>query len=167
VPRSSIWSLSFRFTPQQPFMPLSPSATCDVPCPSNHPPWFYDPNNIWWRVEVMTLFIMPVSSPSCHSFLGPHIFLGTLFLNYVILCFLLNVKDQVNDYYSCYGRQPNLKCSVMLLNSRHMLQSHCTDVIFRLLSCGLWQCSLVRVLEECVQNQSWRCMRIVCPKCAL
>jgi hypothetical protein len=34
-----------------------------MPCQSN-PPWFYHPNNIWWRVQVMKL-------PSLSSFLQP------------------------------------------------------------------------------------------------
>jgi hypothetical protein len=34
-------------------------------CPS-HPPWFSHPNNIWWSIYVMKLFIMQSSPASSH-----------------------------------------------------------------------------------------------------
>jgi hypothetical protein len=46
-------------------------------------PWFHHPINIWWRKQVMKLFLMQFS-PSFNYFLcllGPNIFLSTLFIN--------------------------------------------------------------------------------------
>jgi hypothetical protein len=38
---------------------------CHMPYPS-HPPWFDHPNNMWWSMQVMKLFIMQSSPSFCH-----------------------------------------------------------------------------------------------------
>jgi hypothetical protein len=51
------WSLPFRF-PNWNFVLISYfSRECYMPYPS-HPPWFYNPNDIWRRVQSMRPFIM-------------------------------------------------------------------------------------------------------------
>jgi hypothetical protein len=32
----------------------------------SHPPRFHYPNNIWWRVQIMKILIMPFSPASCY-----------------------------------------------------------------------------------------------------
>jgi hypothetical protein len=74
--RSSSLSLPLRFS-NHIFVPVSPNAYY-IPCKSHHP-WFNDPN-IWWRVQIMKLLIVLVSSDSCHFI--PHrskYLLSTLF----------------------------------------------------------------------------------------
>jgi hypothetical protein len=46
--------------------------SCCMPCPS-HPPWL-DHNYIWQGVQVMRLFIMQFSPPSCHFLSSVQIF---------------------------------------------------------------------------------------------
>jgi hypothetical protein len=59
------WSLSFRLSNKY-FLRISrlPHARL-MPRPS-HPPWFNDPNNIWWRVQNMELCVMQFSPWSRH-----------------------------------------------------------------------------------------------------
>jgi hypothetical protein len=51
-----------------------------MPHPS-HPPLFDHPNNMWWSVKVMKIFIMQSTPASFHFHLGPNILLSTLFWN--------------------------------------------------------------------------------------
>jgi hypothetical protein len=46
---------------------LSPHARY-IPCLS-HTNWSDEPNNVWWRVQIMALFIRQFSSASCHFIL--------------------------------------------------------------------------------------------------
>jgi len=54
--RSSKWFPHFDFSGQHVWISCR-SHACYVLLPS-HRPWFDHPNNIWWRVEIMMLFIM-------------------------------------------------------------------------------------------------------------
>ena len=73
TPGSSKWSLSFRFPHQNPIYTSSLLPhTCYMTNPS-HSSWFYDTNNIWWRIQVFftsllySFFHSPVvSSLLCH-----------------------------------------------------------------------------------------------------
>jgi hypothetical protein len=53
-------SLHFRFSNQNPVCMTHLSHACYMPH-SSHPPWFYRPNNIWWRVQVMKFLNMKSS----------------------------------------------------------------------------------------------------------
>ena len=56
TPRSFAWSLSFIFLHQNLVRTSHFSHTCYMPCPS-HSSWFDHPNNIWWGVQIIKLFI--------------------------------------------------------------------------------------------------------------
>ena len=57
MPGPPKWSLSFRFPHKNPVYTSPLPHTCCLPRPS-HSSWFYHPNNIWWGVQIMKLFIM-------------------------------------------------------------------------------------------------------------
>ena len=60
MPRSSKWSLS-RKSPHQDTVRTSPAShPCHMPRPS-HSSWFYHPNNIWWKVQVIKLLVTYIS----------------------------------------------------------------------------------------------------------
>jgi hypothetical protein len=69
--RSSTLSLPFRLFFQNFECTFHLSHACHKHCPSH--PWYDPPNNIWWKVQVMKLFIIPKadsvpnnpSKPSC------------------------------------------------------------------------------------------------------
>jgi hypothetical protein len=64
VPRSSKWSLPFKFSKH--FVCIfHPSHACYLPCPS-YSPWFDHSNNIWWSIQVTKLPIMQSSPALCH-----------------------------------------------------------------------------------------------------
>jgi hypothetical protein len=70
--------------------------SCYMPCPF-HQPWFLHCNNIYWLIQIMKFPIMkffhyPVTSP----LLAPNILLITHFLNTIILCSSLHVRDQAS-----------------------------------------------------------------------
>jgi hypothetical protein len=48
---------------------ISPMCTACSMLHASHPPWFHNPNNIWWRVRIMKLFVMQISPASCHCLL--------------------------------------------------------------------------------------------------
>jgi hypothetical protein len=54
--RSSKWSLSFRYSSQNPTCISLLLHTSHMPHPS-HPPWRYDPNNIWWEQMMKLLSV--------------------------------------------------------------------------------------------------------------
>jgi len=91
--RHSKWSIPFRF-PDQNFVRIYYiSRACYVPRLS-HLPWFYDLNNIWWRTQVMQLFLCNfLQSPTTYSLLASNILLNTLFSNILNLCSSLNMRD--------------------------------------------------------------------------
>jgi len=87
TPRSSKWSLIFKF-PDQNFVCMSHlSHTCNILLPS-HPPWF--DHNIWWRGQIINLLLSNILHPSVTSALSPNIFLSTMFSNTLNLCFLVD-----------------------------------------------------------------------------
>jgi hypothetical protein len=60
TPRSSKWSLPFKFSDQNCVCISDFSHACYIPRPS-HIPLFDHPNNIWWRVPVLKL--LNISNP--------------------------------------------------------------------------------------------------------
>jgi hypothetical protein len=58
--RSSKWSLSFRYSSQNPTCISLLLHTSHMPHPS-HPPWLYDPNNIWWGGQMMKLLTVQLN----------------------------------------------------------------------------------------------------------
>jgi len=65
--RSPKWPFPFRFSDQN-FVHISHSThACYISRPS-HPPWFDNPSNIWWSVQVIKLLIK-MSSPGSRHFL--------------------------------------------------------------------------------------------------
>jgi hypothetical protein len=68
MPRSAEWSLSFRLFNQKFCTHFSSPHAYYMPCPSN-PSWYDHPNNIWWRVQIMQLFIV-LFFPSSFYFLS-------------------------------------------------------------------------------------------------
>ena len=51
TPRSSKWSLPFRFPHQNPVCTSPLPDTCHMLHPPSHPSWYNHPNNIWWRIQ--------------------------------------------------------------------------------------------------------------------
>ena len=94
TPRSSQWSLSFRFHHQ--------NRVCisillyNMPCPSHHP-WFYQSNNILWKVQIIK-FLIRKSAPSTYFYLllRPTHLPQYLFSNTISLSSSLQVRDQVS-----------------------------------------------------------------------
>jgi hypothetical protein len=83
MPRSSKWSLPFRF-PNQNIVRISHlSHACYTPRPS-HPPWFHRPNNILRSVQVLKLSL--VQPPATSSLSGPNILLTPLFSDTLKMC---------------------------------------------------------------------------------
>jgi len=69
TPRSSEWSLPFRFSDQNIICISYLSHAFCIPRPY-HLPWLDHPYTIWWSVHVMKLLIMQSSPAFCHLF--PH-----------------------------------------------------------------------------------------------
>jgi hypothetical protein len=65
TPRSSEWSLPFRFSDQNIVWISYFTHGGYMPLPFLRP-WNYHPNNIWWSVQVVKLLIMQSSSASRH-----------------------------------------------------------------------------------------------------
>jgi hypothetical protein len=63
MPMSSKWCLSFRLSNQNAVCIPNLLDACYIPCPS-HSPSFYQPN-IWWRVKIVKVHILPFSIV-CH-----------------------------------------------------------------------------------------------------
>jgi hypothetical protein len=73
MPRSSRWSLPFRFSNKNILWISHLSCVCYMSHPS-HPPWFDHPNNIWWSIQVMKLLICSLlQPPAISSLLDPNI----------------------------------------------------------------------------------------------
>jgi len=92
---SSERSLPFRFSNQNIacISHLSPHS-CYMLSPSN-PPWCDNLSNISWNVQVTKLLIMRLPHPpATSSFLGPNIFLSTLFSNTLNLCSSLSAETK-------------------------------------------------------------------------
>jgi hypothetical protein len=67
-----------------------------------HSPWFDDPNNILWRVQIMELLTVQLSSVSCQSsLLGPDTLLSNLFSDIFNMFSSLRCKHPV-CYYIYY-----------------------------------------------------------------
>jgi hypothetical protein len=100
MPRSSKWSLPFRFSNQNIVGISCLSHTCYIP-PSRHPPWFDHPNNNCWSVQVTKLLIMlsPPAPATC-PFLGPNMLLRTLFSDTLNLYSSLSLTDEVSYPYN-------------------------------------------------------------------
>ena len=74
-------SLSFSFSHQNPVCTSVLPHVCHIPCPS-HFLWIDHPDNIWWDVQIMKVFIWnTLKPPLTSSFLCPSVFLSTLFSN--------------------------------------------------------------------------------------
>jgi hypothetical protein len=71
TPRSSEWSLPFRFSNENIACIFNLSHACYISSPS-HLSWFDHPNNIWWSLQFMKLLIMQLS-PAIFSLLDPNI----------------------------------------------------------------------------------------------
>jgi hypothetical protein len=72
------------------------SLVCCLLQPS-HSPWFFHPNNVWWKTEMMKLLIMQFSPVSWYFFpFRSKYILSSLFSN---LCSSLNVREQVSPWY--------------------------------------------------------------------
>jgi hypothetical protein len=72
-------SLPFKFTNYKVVYIYQQPHACYIPFPF-HPPSDVHLNNIWWRVQIMELFIMQCFQfPIISSLLGPSILLSTLF----------------------------------------------------------------------------------------
>jgi hypothetical protein len=63
--RSSEWTFYFRFSNLNIVYISHLFHACYMPHAS-HPPWFHDPNNIWWRLWVVKLLTVQSSPASCH-----------------------------------------------------------------------------------------------------
>jgi hypothetical protein len=62
---------------------------------SSHQPWFHDPNSVWWRVQVINLFIMQFSAASHHFLsLRSKYCPGILFSNTLNLCSSRSVRTK-------------------------------------------------------------------------
>jgi len=64
-PKSSKWSLPFRFSDQYFVWNSHLFHAWYIPC-LPHPPWLDHPNNIWWSIHIIKLLIMQSSSASYH-----------------------------------------------------------------------------------------------------
>ena len=62
TPGSSKWSLSLRFSHQNPVYTSPQPHTCYIPRPS-HSSRFDHPNNVWWGVQISRLLIIFLSTP--------------------------------------------------------------------------------------------------------
>jgi len=80
-PRSSKWSLSFRFSNKNHVHISHPTHAFHMPRQS-HPPWLEHPNSIWCNLQIIKLLIMNFLQPlTTASLLCPNIFLSTQFSN--------------------------------------------------------------------------------------
>jgi hypothetical protein len=79
TPRSSKWSLPFRFSNQKYYICYSSiSHSCYIPLLS-HPAWFYYPNNIRWNIQAIKLLVMQFLQPPVPpSHPAPNVLLITL-----------------------------------------------------------------------------------------
>jgi hypothetical protein len=69
----------------------------------SHLPWFGDPNNTLWSVQVMNLSLCSLLQPPFHSpFLRPNIPHTTIFSD-ILICSSLCVRDQVWHPYQTNG----------------------------------------------------------------
>jgi hypothetical protein len=83
--------------------------TCFMACPS-HTPWFHHPNNVWWKVQIMSSSICNfLHAPVLPFSVSPNMLLTTLFFpycerpgfphmqnnrqNYSVVCFSLTFSD--------------------------------------------------------------------------
>jgi hypothetical protein len=91
------------------------SPTCYMPRPS-HSSRFYQPNNIWWWVQILSYSLCSLlHSPVASSLLGPNILLSTLFSNTLSLCSSLSVRDQVPHPYKTSGKTTVLYSLIFVL----------------------------------------------------
>lgn len=96
TPKSSKWSFSFRFPHQNRVCISILLYICQMPCPSHHP-WFYHPNNILWKVQIIKPLIRKYA-PSSYLYLllrPTHLPLG-LFSNIISWSSSLQVRNQVS-----------------------------------------------------------------------
>jgi hypothetical protein len=102
MPRSSEWSLPFRFTNKNILCISSLSHACYMSRPSR-PPWFGHPNNTWWSVQVVKLLIMQSYPASRHFLRGPNFFLRILLLNTINLRPYENYKTVERCFHHNHG----------------------------------------------------------------
>ena len=90
------WVPSFWFIHQNPLCIFLLSHTCHMPCPSR-PPWYDNPNDVRWAVQIMKLLIVQFSAVSFYLLSGPHTFPNTLFLNTLSPWFSLSMPDDASQ----------------------------------------------------------------------
>ena len=98
TPKSSKWPLSLKCLTKPLYAPLLCPHTCYIPRPSPTY-WFDQPNNIWWRAQIMRLLIVQFPPLPGYLVLVPNSFLNTLLWDTVTLCFSLNMRSQVSRPY--------------------------------------------------------------------
>ena len=90
-------------SPPKPWVQLPTTHTRYMSRPS-HSSRFYNPNNIWWGIQVINLLVIYFSPLPCYlAPLRPNILLGTLFSNTLNLRSSLSVCDQVSHPYRTTG----------------------------------------------------------------
>ena len=99
TPGSPMWSLSLRFSHQNPVYASLLPHTRYMPRPS-HSYWFYHLYYIGWGVQIIKFLLCSfLYSPLTSSLLGPNVLLNTLFSNTLSLRSSLSVSDQVSHPY--------------------------------------------------------------------
>jgi len=125
MPKSSTWSLSFSFSHQNPVCISILPHVCHIPCPS-HFPWIYHPDNIWWGIQLVKVFIWNTLKPSLPSALLCHsVILSTLFLKTQPINPLTP-----NDHYN--GR------TAPLTSKRCILYIYSTNIGTEYFKCGIY-----------------------------
>ena len=116
---------------------LSYPHTCYMPCPF-YSSWFYYPNGIWWRVQIIKLLVMQFSPLPCYLVpLSPNIILSTLFSNTLILYDIFSTLHHSLELF----HQPNLmhnflySLTICLLNYYPRHVSSINMPIFRRKNC--------------------------------
>jgi hypothetical protein len=99
TPRSSMLSLSIRFSIRKLVCNFLFPSVCNMPCRS-HPSWFDHRNKIWWTIQISEALHNAVFSS--HLFLPlssfPDTFLNTLFCNSFNLYSFVSMIDHVFEF---------------------------------------------------------------------
>jgi hypothetical protein len=99
TPRSSKWCLFLSYPHQNPVSTSPRPDLYHIPH-LPHYPWLDHPNNIWFGVTIMKLFVVQFHSvPLGSTLLGPNIFFSIIFSNALSLHSSCDVTDQVSHSY--------------------------------------------------------------------